>query len=177
MGSNRNGPSAWARRAAVAGALVSAASLMLAGCSTLDPVLSPASSVSPPPAAPGAALAERPSTIRREQLVGSWGTASYREDKDKKRVEAQARAACKLPYPIKLGPSDGVMMHIADDPKLYELRLKGGSDGKTYLGLEAPPGDFNDREILSINEREIVMRFVDPDANARYGTVVYERCK
>ena len=29
------------------------------------------------------------------------------------------------PYTIAKGPTDGVMMHVADDPKLYELRLKG----------------------------------------------------
>jgi hypothetical protein len=125
--------------------------------------------------APGA-LSERPASIRAEQLVGKWGMASFREEKDRKRVEAQARAQCRLPYEITRGPKDGVMMHVADDPKLYELRVKGGSDGKTYLGLEAPPGDWQDREILSVTEREMVMRFVDPEAHARYGTFIYVRC-
>ena len=68
------------------------------------------------------------------------------------------------------------MMHVADDPKLYELRLKGDAAGKTYLGFEAPPGDPQDREILSATDQLMTMRFVDPDANRRYGTFVYVRC-
>ena len=120
--------------------------------------------------------AERPTSIRSEALIGRWGVASFRQEKDRQRVAAQARAQCKLPYTIARGPTGGVMMHVADDSTLYELRPKGGSDGKTYLGLEAPPGHVQDREILSISEREMVMRFVDPDANNRYGTFVYVRC-
>jgi len=68
------------------------------------------------------------------------------------------------------------MMHVADDAKLYELRLKGDATGKTYVGFEAPPGDPQDREILSSTDRLMTMRFVDPDANRRYGTFVYVRC-
>jgi hypothetical protein len=68
------------------------------------------------------------------------------------------------------------MMHVADDPKLYELRLKGTTAGKTYLGFEAPPGDPQDREILSSTDKIVTMRFIDADANRRYGTFVYVRC-
>ena len=53
------------------------------------------------------------------------------------------------------------MMHVADDPKLYELRLKAGPGGKTYLGFEAPAGDPQDRELLSVKPKEIVARFVE----------------
>ena len=147
----------------------------LAGCgTTIDAGPTPAAVPGGP--ATGLGLSERPTTLRREQLVGKWGIASYREEKDRKRVEAQARSQCRLPYTIALGPSDGVMMHLADDTKLYELRLKGASNGKTYLGPEAPPGDWQDREIVSLEEREIVMRFVDPEVNTRYGTFIYVRC-
>jgi hypothetical protein len=149
---------------------------LLAACGTVDGGVQPtASAVQPSPAQPGG-LAERPAAIRREQLVGRWGVASFRDEKDRKRVEAQARSQCRLPYAIALGPTDGVMMHAADDAKLYELRLKGASDGKTYLGFEGPPGDWQDREVVSVSDRELVMRFVDPDANSRYGTFVYVRC-
>ena len=58
-------------------------------------------------------------------------------------------------------------MHVADDPALHELRPKG-SHSKTYLGLEAPPGHVQGREILSINEREMVMRY----RQQRHGTFV-----
>jgi hypothetical protein len=140
--------------------------LSLAGCgTTIDETVT----------APGA-LTERPATIRNEQLIGKWGVASFREEKDRKRVEAMARTQCRLPYVIAKGPSNGVMMHVADDAKLYELRIKGGSDGKTYLGREAPPGDWQDREILSLTDKEMMMRFVDAEAHGRYGTFIYIRC-
>ena len=61
----------------------------------------------------------------------------------------------------------GVMMHVADDPALHELRPKG-SHSKTYLGLEAPPGHVQGREILSVNEREMVMRYVTRPTTPRH---------
>ena len=125
---------------------------------------------------PSAASAPAPTNVSRDALVGRWGIASYHTDKDKKRTEAEARAQCKQPYTIAKGPGDGVMMHVADDPKPYELRLKAGAGGKTYVGFEAPAGDPQDRELLSVTQKELVMRFVDPDANRRYGTFVYSRC-
>jgi hypothetical protein len=117
-----------------------------------------------------------PSSITRQQIVGRWGIASFHTEKDRKRTEAEARAQCGQPYVIALGPTDGVMMHIADDSKLYELRLKGDAAGRNYIGFEAPPGDPQDREILSFTDRVMTLRFVDPDANTRYGTFVYVRC-
>jgi hypothetical protein len=122
------------------------------------------------------AVAPAPTNVTTAQLTGRWGIASYHTDKDRKRTEAQAKAQCSQPYVIAKGESDGVMMHVADDPKLYELRLKAGPDGKTYLGFEAPAGDPQDREVVSVSNSELIMRFVDPDANRRYGTFVYMRC-
>lgn len=145
--------------------------LALAGCGggeSLPPVASSGS-------AAGAA-APAPAGISRDALVGRWGVASFHTEKDRKRTEAEARGQCKQPYVIAKGPGDGVMMHVADDPKLYELRLKAGPGGKTYLGFEAPAGDPQDRELLSVKPKEIVARFVDADANARYGTFIYSRC-
>jgi len=111
-----------------------------------------------------------------DRLIGKWGVASYRQDKDKARTEAQARAQCKLPYTISKGPTDGVMMHVADDPTPHELTLKGGPGGKTYLGFEGPPGDEQDREILQMSDNMFVTRFVSPETNTRYGTFIYVRC-
>jgi hypothetical protein len=119
---------------------------------------------------------EAPAAFGRDRLIGRWGVASFHDEKDRRRTEAEARAQCNQPYTIARGPTDGVMMHVADDPKLYELRLKGDGTGKTYLGFEAPPRDPQDREILSSSENLMTMRFVDPDANRRYGTFVYLRC-
>jgi hypothetical protein len=117
-----------------------------------------------------------PAAFGRERLIGRWGIASFHNDKDRKRTESEARAQCSLPYSIARGPTDGVMMHVADDPKLYELGLKGTTAGRTYLGFEAPAGDPQDREILSATDSLMTMRFVDPEVHRRYGTFVYVRC-
>lgn len=127
------------------------------------------------PSVPAANVAA-PAAFGRERLIGRWGIASFHDEKDRKRTEREARAQCSLPYVIAKGPTDGVMMHVADDGKLYELRLKGDAAGKTYVGFEAPPGDAQDREILSSTDKIMTMRFVDPDAHRRYGTFVYVRC-
>jgi hypothetical protein len=121
-------------------------------------------------------VSARPAAFPVSALIGRWGIASYRQDKDRARTQSMARAQCSNPYVITKGPTDGVMMHVADDAKLYELTLKGTADGKTYLGFDAPPGDSQDREILSFSNDLITMRFVDPDANTRYGTFIYVRC-
>lgn len=151
-----------ASRAAWAVLAASAVSMLVAGCGgglmSQQQARAPASAVS------------------RDALVGRWGVASFHDEKDRKRTEAEARSQCRQPYVISLGPTNGVMMHIADDAKLYELRLKTGSDGRNYVGFEAPAGHPQDREILSVTNSELVMRFVDPDAHARYGTFIFVRC-
>ncbi len=118
-----------------------------------------------------------PAAFERERLIGRWGVASFHDEKDRRRTEAEARAQCSQAYAISKGPTDGVMMHVADDPKRYELRLKGDTAGRTFVGFEAPPGHPQDREILSATDNLITMRFVDPDAHRRYGTFVYVRCR
>lgn len=151
------------RSGPVAVACAMALPLLLAACSLGD-------GFAPAKKAPS------PSGISREALIGSWGIASFHTDKDRKRTEAQAKAQCTQPYRISAGPNDGVMMHVADDAKLYELRLKAGQDGRTYVGFEAPAGDPQDRELLSVAPDLLTMRFVDPDAHKRYGTFVFVRC-
>ncbi|WP_114945931.1 hypothetical protein [Microvirga calopogonii] len=138
--------------------------LALAGCTFSGNTPAPSANV------------EAPAAFARERLIGQWGVASFHTDKDRPRTEREARAQCSQPYKIVKGPTDGVMMHVADDPELHELRLKGDTSGRTYLGFEAPPGDPQDREILSATDKIMTMRFVDPDANRRYGTFVFVRC-
>ncbi|QCI64804.1 hypothetical protein [Phreatobacter stygius] len=140
------------------------ASALLAGCASAPDVPSPVAQGALPPA------------YATESLVGRWGVASFRRDQDRGRTEAQARSQCRLPYVITKGPTDGVIMHVADDSTPYELKLKGGPGGKTYLGFEAPPGHPQDREIVSFNEPVLIMRFVNPEVAERYGTMVYVRC-
>lgn len=151
------------RSGLLTGACVVGLPLLLAACSMGD-------SFAP------SKKAASPTGITRDAIVGSWGIASFHNDKDRKRTEAQAKAQCSQPYVITRGPHDGVMMHVADDPKLYELRLKASPDGRNYLGFEAPAGDPQDREVLSVSPNMLTFRFVDPDANRRYGTFVFVRC-
>ncbi|MGL4727652.1 MAG: hypothetical protein ACRCWO_02745 [Bosea sp. (in: a-proteobacteria)] len=148
--------------------------LALGGCNATS---SDGGATTPVASSSGASrVAARSASFPNDALVGRWGIASYRQEKDRPRTQAMARSQCSNPYVITKGASDGVMMHVADDAKLYELTLKGSADGKTYLGFDAPPGDLQDREILSFSNDLITMRFVDPDANTRYGTFIYVRC-
>ena len=144
----------------------------VAGCSSFD-FGNWGSSPTPTPAAPPAMSFK---IVPPDPLVGKWGLASYRDEKDRARTEKMARVQCKNPYVIAKGATDGVKMHVADDPDEHELALKKGADGRTYLGFNAPPGDPADREVVELTPKLMVMKFVDPDTNARYGTFVYVRC-
>jgi hypothetical protein len=144
-------------------------------------------SSSPPPPDPPQA-AEMPASIRAADIVGRWGLGAYHRAEDRVRTEASARGACKQPYVINAGATckqpyvinagatGGVMMHLADDAQPQELRLKGGPGGKNYIGPPGPGGSERDREIVSFDGRVLTTRFIDPDANTRYGTMVYVRC-
>jgi hypothetical protein len=119
---------------------------------------------------------EMPATVRADQIVGRWGVASYQDPKDRTRVEAAAKAQCKLPYVITAGTSGGVVMHLADEAAPQDLRLKGSPGGKNYIGPPGPAGGEKDREVVSVDSRLLITRFVDPDAAKRYGYMVYVRC-
>ena len=119
---------------------------------------------------------ETPATVRADQIVGRWGVASYQDPKDRTRVEAAAKAQCKLPYVITAGASGGVVMHLADEAAPQDLRLKGSPSGKNYIGPPGPAGGEKDREVVSVDSRLLITRFVDPDAAKRYGYMVYVRC-
>ena len=119
---------------------------------------------------------EMPATVRADQIVGRWGVASYQDPKDRTRVEAAAKAQCKQPYVITAGALGGVVMHLADEAAPQDLRLKGSPGGKNYIGPPGPAGGEKDREVVSVDSRLLIMRFVDPDAAKRYGYMVYVRC-
>jgi hypothetical protein len=142
------------------------ASLALAGCASQGPVPPPAPAVAPmlPPAFPP------------QDIVGRWGLAAYHREEDRDRTVAAAANQCQQPYVITLGPTGGVMMHLADQSTPSELRLKGGPDGKTYIGPEGEAGGMQDREVVSFDGRVLILRWMDPDVQSRYGTMVYVRC-
>ena len=142
----------------------------LAGCTT--------TTLSPPPeqAAP-AVTPTLPSAYPPSAVVGRWGLAAYHVDTDRQRTEAAALNACTQPYVITLGPTGGVMMHLADQATPSELRLKGAPGGKNYIGpADDPPGGMQDRLIEQLDERVMILRWVDPEVQGRYGTMVYVRC-
>jgi hypothetical protein len=146
--------------------LVSA--LALGGCATNSPQQEAAPSVLPQP--------ELPARVRPAEIVGRYGYAAYHDAKDRARTEANARGQCKQPFVISPGSSGGVTMLIADTPQPQELRLKGTQGGKDYIG---PPGDTpgpQDREIVSFDGRVLVLKYVDPEIDGRYGTGVFVRC-
>jgi len=130
---------------------------------------------SQPPVEPGVEP-EMPATIRPDDLVGKWGLASYQNPNDRARTELQAKAQCKQPYTIGAGTAGGVVMHLADQATPQELRLKGSSSGKNYIGPAGPPGGEQDREVISFDGRVLITRFVEKDAGIRYGNMVYVRC-
>jgi hypothetical protein len=153
---------------------VLAAGLMLAGCSGFSLPSFSTSSDTPPPPPPAAAA--MPSKYAPEEVIGRWGFTSYHKEADRARTVAAARGQCRTPYVIARGPSGGVMMHLADQRQPSELRLKGSSDGKNYIGPDGEAGAPQDREILSFDGRVLITRYVDPDAANRYGNMVYVRC-
>jgi hypothetical protein len=156
--------------------LASLAAMLLAGCATQQISWGGLSGSEPPPAAqPSGTLL--PASIPAADLVGRWGLAAYHKDEDRGRTEAAARGQCRQPYNIGRGPSGGVIMHLADQAQPTELSLKGGADGKNYIGPpnEPAPGQL-DREIVSFDGRVLITRFVDPEISGRYGTSVYVRC-
>ncbi len=117
-----------------------------------------------------------PPAYQPQEIAGRWGLAAFHKPDDRARTEAAARNQCKNPYIISMGPSGGVMMHLADSPKAQELVLKGGAGGKTYVGPPGEPGGAQDREFVSFDGRVMILRFVDPEIAGRYGMMVYVRC-
>ena len=150
--------------------IVSALAMLLGACGSM-------SLTSSPSAPPEVAIApEVPATIRPDEIVGRWGLASFQDPKDRARTEAAARGQCKQPYVIGAGSTGGVIMHLADQATPQELRLKGSSSGKNYIGPPGPAGGEQDREIISFDGRVMITRFIDKDAATRYGNMVYVRC-
>jgi len=150
--------------------IASVLTLFLGACSSFS--LSPSTPVATEPGVEP----EVPATVRADELVGKWGLAAYNNPNDRARTEKMALAQCKQPYTIGAGTSGGVVMHLADQATPQELRVKGSSSGKNYIGPAGPPGGEQDREIVSFDGRVLITRFVDKDAATRYQTMVYVRC-
>jgi hypothetical protein len=154
-------------------AMASAMALFLGACGSMSlPSFSSGPSAPPEPAV----APDMPASIRAEEIAGRWGLASYQNPNDRARTEKAAQGQCKQPYVITVGPTGGVVMHLADQATPQELRLKGSPSGKNYIGPPGPVPGEQDREIVSFDGRILVTRFVDKDAGTRYGNMVYVRC-
>jgi hypothetical protein len=143
-----------------------------AACSTTN---NPFSSTSEqPPPAPTLAL---PPAFPPQDIVGRWGLAAYHKEEDRQRTEVAAANQCKQPYIITLGPSGGVMMHLADQATPTELRLRGAPGNKTYIGpADGEVGGSQDRLVVGFDGRVLALRWMDSEVQGRYGTMVYVRC-
>ena len=120
---------------------------------------------------------EIPATIRSSEIVGRWGYAAYHRQEDRARTEANARGQCRQAVVINQGPGGGVMMYLADQPELQELRLKGGPNNRNFIGPAGEPaGGPQDREIVSFDGRIMLLKFTNPEIDGRYGTGIYVRC-
>jgi hypothetical protein len=119
---------------------------------------------------------EIPARVKASEIIGRWGYAAYHKPEDRARTEANARGQCKQPFVIGQGPTGGVMMYLADSPQLQELRLKGSQSGRDYIGPVGQTPGSQDREIASFDGRVMVLKFVDPEVDGRYGTGIFVRC-
>jgi hypothetical protein len=161
--------SAWLRDFRWFAALAVLGALALGSCTTSPPTAELPAAAPPP-------VPEIPASIRPEEVVGRWGYGSFHRPEDQARTEAAARAQCGQPVLIERGPTGGVMMYLADSAQLQELRLKGSPSGKNYIGPPGPAGGMQDREIVSLDGRTMVLRWMDPEVAGRYGIGVYVRC-
>jgi hypothetical protein len=131
----------------------------------------------PDPAAQPQAMPETPATIRSSEIVGRWGYAAFHRAEDRARTEAAARGQCRQAVVINQGPGGGVMMYLADQSELQELRLKGGPNNRNFIGPAGEPaGGPQDREIVSFDGRVMLLKFTNPEIDGRYGTGIYVRC-
>jgi hypothetical protein len=140
------------------------ATLLIAGCANMNT----SNLLGPSPAPPA---------FPAEQLVGRWGLAAYQRDEDRTRTEGEARQQCRQAYEIQRGPNGGVLMHLADQSEPQELQLKGLAGGKTFIGPEGEAGGQQDREVISFDGKILVLRWVDSEIAARYGTAIYVKCE
>jgi hypothetical protein len=152
-----------------AGMAIALSALSLAGCGTTSGPQADATPAAPP-------QPEIPAKVRPSEIVGRWGYAAYHKPEDRARTEANARGQCKQPFVIGQGPNGGVMMYLADSSQLQELRLKGSPAGHDYIGPAGQTPGKEDREIISFDGRVMVLKFVDPEIDGRYGTGVFVRC-
>jgi hypothetical protein len=165
------------RHCLIAIALIAAA-VALAGCET-GSMGNFGNFGTPQPVEPTgpAAVTLMPPTFPAQNLVGRWGLTAYHNETDRERTITAAANQCRNPYVITMGPGGGVMMHLADQSTPSDLALKGAPGNKNFIGpKDEPPASAQDREVVSFDGRVLILRWMDPEVQSRYGTMVYVRC-
>jgi hypothetical protein len=156
------------RRLALFSFLVSAV-LALSACNTASLVgTAPPPQVAVPPGPPVA--------VDVALLPGKWGLASYRDEKDRVRTEAEAKSACGNPYVVGQGSQGGVVMHLPDQAQPTEVFVKVTADGRSFIGPRGSPGLKEDRVVMYFQGSVLITEWLDPGARERYGTMVFVRC-
>jgi peptidoglycan-associated lipoprotein len=120
----------------------------------------------PPPVPPHVAASE---------LVGLWGFAAYHQAGDPQEIVDQARSQCVTPYVISQTAA-GVSILGHDNPLPQDMTTKRTVDGKIYLGPPGNPASSDDREIITFDNRVLVLKWVNPELANRRGTEVLVRC-
>jgi hypothetical protein len=157
------------RRPALATAFILALlGLGLGACATSPQPPPPPAEPAPEPALPG--------SFPATELIGRWGLTAYHQEADRERTVKAAANQCRNPYVIAPGPTGGVMMHLADESTPTEVRVKGSRAGRDYIGPPGPAGGAQDREVVSFDKRVLILRWMDPEVQGRYGTMVYVKC-
>jgi hypothetical protein len=162
-------------RLLITAALVGAAAVTLASCSSTNNTFSSLNPFASAPEAPPATPLPPPS-LRVDEITGRWGLASYHRDADRARTEAAARAGCNQPYNIERSASGGALMLGHDNPALVDMTIKASYDNKTYIGPGPTPKGADDREVVSFDGKVLVLKWVDPEIAGRYGIMVLVRC-
>ena len=149
--------------------LIAAGAIWLSACSTTDiagGTTVPTLVIPPgPPVAVDVAL-----------LPGKWGLASYRDEKDRARTQAEAKSACSNPYVIASGSQGGVLMHLPDQAQPTEVFVKTTPDGRSLIGPRGPIGMPQDRVVMYFQGGVLITEWLDPSAKERYGTMLFVRC-
>lgn len=115
-----------------------------------------------------------------DQLVGRWGLAAYWKATDAQNARKWAAAACNQPYVIAAGKAPGtVMMHIADEPQVRELKLVGkGKAAQLVPSSDAKGGvAHHTRTVSGFDGKSFELVWQDAGVASRYGINVYVRCR
>ena len=157
------------RRLLTSLAVLTAGAIWLSACSTTD--------IAGGTAVPTLVIPPGPPVVVDVALLpGKWGLASYRDEKDRARTQAEAKSACGNPYVIAGGSQGGVLMHLPDQTQPTEVFVKTTGDGRSLIGPRGPIGLPQDRVVMYFQGGVLITEWLDPSARERYGTMLLVRC-